>query len=83
MQVAHTMELNTTKDVLDLIRKEPDKVTLDWVLRLIQHHVEQDPEKIYIVDLLPNLKMLQRNEHLIANCEEHLQAFEEKVRLKW
>ena len=77
------MELKTTKDVLDLIRREPEKVTLDWVLRLIQHHVEQDPDKIYIVDLLPNLKLMQRNEHLIANCEEHLRAFEEKVNMKW
>ena len=76
------MELNTTKDALDLIRKEPEKVSLDWVLRLIEHQVQQDPEKIYIVDLLPNLKLMQRNEHLIANCEEHLRAFEEKVSMK-
>ena len=76
------MELNTTKDALDLIRKEPEKVSLDWVLRLIEHQVQQDPEKIYIVDLLPNLKLMQRNEHLIANCEEHLRAFEEKVGMK-
>ena len=80
-KVSHTMELNTTKDALDLIRKEPEKVTLDWVLRLIEHHVQQDPDKIYIVDLLPNLKLMQRSEHLIANCEEHLRAFEEKVPL--
>ena len=76
------MELNTTKDALDLIRKEPEKVSLDWVLRLIEHQVQQDPDKIYIVDLLPNLKLMQRNEHLIANCEEHLRAFEEKVGMK-
>lgn len=81
--MSHTIELNTTKDALDLIRKEPEKVTLDWVLRLIEHHVQQDPDKIYIVDLLPNLKLMQRNEHLIANCEEHLRAFEEKVSMKW
>ena len=79
VQVAHTSELKTTKDIIDLIRKEPEKVQLDWILRLVQHHVEQDPNKIYIVDLLPNLKWLQRNEYMSNNASELLGQLEEKV----
>jgi adenylate kinase family enzyme len=78
-KVAHTSELKTTKDIIDLIRKEPEKVQLDWILRLVQHHVEQDPNKIYIVDLLPNLKWLQRNEYMSNNASELLGQLEEKV----
>ena len=66
---------------MDLLRKEPERVQLDWVLRLVQHQVEQQPGKTYIIDILPNLKWLQRNECLIANCEEHLKVFEEKVKI--
>ena len=78
-QVVHSVELKNTKDIIEFIRKEPEKVQLDWVLRLVQHHVEQDPNRIYIVDLLPNLKWLQRNEHLSNNADELLSNFEEKV----
>ena len=79
-QVVHSVELKNTKDIIEFIRKEPEKVQLDWVLRLVQHHVEQDPNRIYIVDLLPNLKWLQRNEHLSNNADELLSNFEEKVK---
>ena len=67
------------QDMAELIRKEPSHVTLEWVLRLVQHMLESDPDQIFIVDLVPNLKWLMRDEHLIKECGTELAAFEQKV----
>ena len=62
-----------------LIRKEPSHVTLEWLLRLMTHVVESDPEQFFIVDVVPNLRWLARNEHLVNNCAAELESFEHKV----
>ena len=54
-------------------------MTLDWVLRLMQHAVESDPDQVFIVDVVPNLRWLVRNEFLMKESCEELAAFEEKV----
>ena len=66
----------------ELVKKEPSHVTLEWVLRLIKHVVESDPEQIFIIDLVPSLKWLMRDEHLIKECTAELEAFEQKVHPK-
>ena len=63
----------------ELVKKEPNHVQLEWVLRFIQHTVESDPNQTYIVDIVPNLKWLIRNEFLIKECSQELSKFEEKV----
>ena len=63
----------------DLIRKEPSHVTLDWVLRLMQHVVESDPDQVFIVDLVPNLRWLVRDEFLMTESCQELVDFEERV----
>ena len=62
-----------------LIRKEPSHVTLEWLLRLMSHVVESDPEQFFIIDVVPNLRWLARNDHLTNNCTDELAAFESKV----
>lgn len=71
--------LSHFQDMAELVKKEPSHVTLEWVLRLIQHILESDPDQIFIVDLVPNLKWLMRDEHLIKECGTELAAFEQKV----
>lgn len=63
----------------DLVRKEPTHIQLEWVIRFIQHMVESDPNQTFIVDIVPNLKWLVRNEFLIKECSKELAKFEEKV----
>ena len=62
------------------MKKEPSHVQLDWVLRLMQHIVESDPDQIFIVDFVPNLKWLVRDEFLCKECDSELASFEQKVR---
>ena len=63
----------------ELVRKEPSHVNLEWVLRLLQHYIESDPGQVFIVDIVPNLKWLVRNEHLIKECSSEMESFEQKV----
>ena len=75
------MEITTTKEMSDLVRKDPSQVPLDWVLRLLQHLIESDPNQIFIVDLIPNLRWLIRDEYLIKECSTEMKAFEDKVQV--
>ena len=67
------------QEIAELVKKEPHHVTLDWVLRLVQHVIESDPNQIFIVDIVPNLKWLIRDENLIKDCTKELENFENKV----
>ena len=44
------------QEIANLVRKEPSHVSLEWVLRLLQHYVESDPDQIFIIDLVPSLR---------------------------
>ena len=80
-KVQHSMEITTTKEMSYLVRKDPSQVPLDWVLRLLQHLIESDPNQIFIVDLIPNLRWLIRDEYLIKECSTEMKAFEDKVQV--
>ena len=51
------------QEVADLVRKEPNQVSLEWVLRLLQHYIESDPDQTFIIDLIPSLRS--------ALCQEY------------
>ena len=44
------------QEIADLVRKEPSHVSMEWVLRLLQHYIESDPDQTFIIDLVPSLK---------------------------
>ena len=67
------------QEMAELVKKEPTHVQLEWVMRFIQHIVESDPNQTYIVDIVPNLKWLIRNDLLIKECTQEMAKFEEKV----
>jgi hypothetical protein len=77
-KVAHSMKINSVDEIANLVRKEPSHVSLEWVLRLLQHYVESDPDQIFVVDLVPSLKWLLRDEHLIKDCSTELENFESR-----
>ena len=78
-KVQHAMTITTTKEMADLVKKDPAIVPLDWVLRLIQNAIESEPNQFFVIDLLPNLRWLLRNEYLIKECSQEMKSFEEKV----
>lgn len=80
-KVQHTMKVSTTKEMANLIRNDPSQISLEWILRLLQHQIENDPNQIFVVDLIPNLRWLVRNDNLVKECTKEMKAFEEKVPL--
>lgn len=44
------------QEIANLVRKEPSHVSLEWVLRLLQHYIESDPDQIFVIDLVPSLR---------------------------
>ncbi len=69
----------TSQEMSELVKKEPSLVPLEWVFRIMHHIIESDPDQIFIVDLVPSLRWLMRNEHLCKDCSEELSNFESKV----
>ncbi|WAR01751.1 SANT-like protein [Mya arenaria] len=59
--------------VKDLLTKEDHLLRLDSVLRMVGRAIgECDPNKVILVDLMPNLKWMLNNKHFIKECEEDL-----------
>jgi len=54
-------------------------VTLDWLLGVIGQRIDNDPNGLYLVDFIPNLKYMLRSKFLQENIAEALEKFEQKV----
>ena len=54
---------------------------MEWILTQIERTVEQDsnPNAVYIIDYLPNLKYLLRIQDITKECAKALAKFEERV----
>ena len=59
---------------------DPSHATLDWLLDVITERIDADPEAVYLIDFIPNLKYMLRAKFLQENITEALERFEEKVR---
>ena len=84
-KVKRVLSLNTIKEMSDVVRRDPSLISLDWVLKLLHHTMTETSanntrEVIYLVDMIPNLKWLVRNEYLVKNCSREMEIFEDKVR---
>ncbi len=79
-KVQHSKNITTTKEMARLIRDDPTQLTLGWIMGLLQNLIENDPNQIFVVDLIPNLKWLVKNENLVKECSKEMKMFEEKVR---
>ncbi len=54
---------------------------MEWILAQIERTIEQDsnPNAVYIIDYLPNLKYLLRIQDITKECAKALAKFEERV----
>ena len=81
-KVKRVLNISTIREMSDVVRSDPSLISLDWVLKLLQQAITEscdDRDVIYLVDVIPNLKWLVRNEYLVRNCSKEMEAFEEKV----
>ncbi|XP_052801544.1 uncharacterized protein LOC128232175 [Mya arenaria] len=70
--------------VKDLLTKEDHLLRLDSVLRMVGRAIgECDPNKVILVDLMPNLKWMLNNKHFIKECEEEFRQLEENYAISF
>jgi len=77
--VAEGLEpVSGTHGLADLLKDNPDFLTLDWVLEILQEEIKNFPEKPILVDLIPNLKFMMRVDGFIKKCDKEMEEFEKK-----
>lgn len=67
-----------THELAEFLKDNPDVLTLDWVLEILQDEIKKTPDKPILVDLIPNLKFMMRVEGFIKMCDKEMEEFEKK-----
>jgi len=52
-------------------------------MELITERIDADPEAVYLIDFIPNLKYMLRAQFLHENINEALEKFERKVWMRY
>ncbi|CAE1286919.1 unnamed protein product [Acanthosepion pharaonis] len=60
------------------LKEHPDIVSLDWIMQEIIKQLDKRPKGFYLVDILPNLKVLLKLEGMMKNASEELSMLESK-----
>lgn len=76
-QVPEPDPLDTTFDAQDVIKEDPQLVSLHWLLEEVSRQMEVTSMR-FIVDIMPNLKFLINNDVFLADCAQEMNAFEEQ-----
>lgn len=69
-------------ELVKYLQEDPSHVTLDWLLELVQRKIErtdQSKEAVYIVDIIPNMKLFLRHQSLVKDCQSQMEKFESRV----
>lgn len=74
--------ISGTHDLVELLKNNPEYLTLDWVMEILLEEIENYPNQPILVDLIPNLKFMMRVDGFIKNCDKEMEEFEKKVNLK-
>ncbi|XP_006814723.1 uncharacterized protein LOC102807756 [Saccoglossus kowalevskii] len=77
-KVANAISVDNTRDVADLLKEEPSHLSLEWVLEIISTEIEKDPDGLFLVDIMPNLRFLLRCEKFVKDCKYEITQFENK-----
>ncbi|KAK7099513.1 uncharacterized protein [Littorina saxatilis] len=68
-------------DVQDVIKEDPQLVSLHWLLGEVSRQIDQNScrgASRFIVDIMPNLKFLINNDIFLAECTNDMNAFEQE-----
>ena len=68
-----------THGLAKFVKDNPDFLTLDWVLEILQEEIKSIPDRPILVDLIPNLKFLMTVDGFIKKCDKEMEDFEKKV----
>lgn len=71
-------KVESINDVKDVLEANPDQVTLEWILEIIEKRIDEDRQAKYLIDFIPNLRYMLKAQFLQENCFGPLRKFEEK-----
>jgi len=71
--------LSGTHGLAELLKNNPEYLTLDWVMEILLEEIENYPNQPILVDLIPNLKFMMRVDGFIKKCDKEMEEFERKV----
>ena len=71
--------MSGTHGLAELLKDNPDFLTLDWVLEILEEEIKKFPDQPILVDLIPNLKFMMRVDQFIKKCDKEMEEFEKKV----
>ena len=71
--------MSGTHGLAELLKNNPDVLTLDWVLEILEEEIKKYPDQPILVDLIPNLKFMMRVDGFIKKCDKEMEEFEKRV----
>lgn len=71
--------MSGTHGLAELLKNNPDVLTLDWVLEILEEEIKKYPNQPILVDLIPNLKFMMRVDGFIKKCDKEMEEFEKRV----
>ncbi|KAJ8051088.1 putative UMP-CMP kinase 2 [Holothuria leucospilota] len=77
-KVQNVMAVQNTKALAQMLMDNPNVLDLEWVIDMLIAELEQEPKKMHLIDLVPNLKFLLRCENFLQEPDYHLKRFCEK-----
>ena len=85
MKIARNLVLKTNEEIVKLLDEEPYHLSIEWLFKLVIQEINDQQhsakKSVYLVDLMPNLKFMLRNEYLVKeDCTKAIQDFEKRVR---
>jgi len=81
-RVKAATKIENIKDLKSLVDEDPDHVSLKNILRAIELKMDAEVRdygtKLFVVDVLPNLRYLLKGNRLAQNTDEEFEHFEKK-----
>lgn len=84
MKISRNVVLKTNDEIRRFLDEEPYHLSVELLFKLVSQEIGEQQaakkRKVYLVDLMPNLKFMLKNEHLVKDdCTEEIQEFETNV----
>ncbi|XP_072014534.1 uncharacterized protein [Amphiura filiformis] len=77
-KVQNVLAIENTKGLADMLKENPDALTLEWVIQKVAAEIEKDPKQNYLVDIVPNLRCLLRCQKFIKDPSYEMKEFGKK-----
>ncbi|XP_065844869.1 uncharacterized protein [Oscarella lobularis] len=79
VKISRNVVLTTNREIMQFLEEEPHHLTIEWLFKLVLQELRAAPKEqsLFLIDLMPNLKFMLKNENLVKErCCEEIEKFE-------